>query len=175
MAKPRMDLSAYWQAPRRAGWRRAAGGYPGAVAGVDGNRSRRPDWGRAARAQRGPHGLPEWLPNADVRHPRGHHRAADSEGAAWDVLPLAAAAVVAGRARPLGRGPGSIRARRVDAEGRRADEGPRPGRGAEVGGLSHLQRARSARRGISDAGADDGLPVPLGRCDVPQKCGSTAG
>ena len=57
-------------------------------------------------------------PDADLGHADGHDRAGDPEGAAGDVLPVAAAAAPARRARAAGRRAGGVRARRLDAEGR---------------------------------------------------------
>jgi len=47
------------------------------------------------------------------------------------------------RSTPCSRRPGSLRARRVDAESRPADEGTRPGRRVEVGGVADQRRGRS--------------------------------
>ena len=79
---------------------------------------------------------------------RRHHRAGDSQGHTRQLLSLVAAAAAARRARATRRGAGGVRARRLHAQGRRADEGARARRRVEVGGLPHLRGARSGRRGL---------------------------
>jgi len=87
------------------------------------------------------------LAHADVGHPRRHDRAGDSEGYARELFSLAAPTAPAGGARVARRRARSIRARRVDAEGRRVDEGARARWRLEVGSLAHLRGAptRSSR------------------------------
>ena len=119
MAKPRMDLSAFVGKlleeqdgdVLREGIRVLSQALMETeVAGLIGaerhERTRRAD--RVSQRQ----------PDADVGHADGHDRAGDPEGAAGDVFPVAAAAAPARRARAARRRPGSVRARRLDAEGR---------------------------------------------------------
>ena len=82
-------------------------------------RGRRPDRRRAARAHRRADGVSQWEPDADLGHADGHDRAGDPEGPAGDLLSVAAAAAPARRACAAGRRAGGVRARRLDAQGRR--------------------------------------------------------
>ena len=84
-------------------------------------------------------------------------------------FPVAAAAAPARRARAAGGRAGSVRARRLDAEGRRADEG------AWAWTASRSRRSRGSAAssiplvdGVPHAAADGRVSVPVGRCDVPQ-------
>lgn len=108
----------------------------------------RPDWGGPARADARADRPSQWVPAADVGHAGGDHRAGHSEGAARHVLPVAAAAASAGRARVLiyafgvslgtgaiaGLAPATLFARRSMADALRT-------RGSNVG---HAPRVRQA-------------------------------
>ena len=144
MAKPRMDLTAFVGKLLEEQDGDVLGGRDSrAVAGVDGERSRRLDRRRASRAHRRAHGVSHGTRTRmwDTRLARS--RIGHPQGAAGDVFPVAPAAAPACRACIARGGPRSVCAWRLDVEGRRPREGARSRRNFQVRGVSHLCRARS--------------------------------
>jgi hypothetical protein len=101
-----------------------------------------------------------------VGHAGRADRPEDPQAAPGLVLPGPPGAPSHRRARPGGGDPGGVRARRLDAGGRRARAGHGPLRGLEERGLAPLCRDRRAGQRLPGPADRGRLAVPVDRCHL---------